>query len=70
MGVPVGGYHDEVMPDKGCDVWPRCLECPLSLCKYDSIEVYHEWKRQQGIPVRRGTTRRGIPHRRKAVAGG
>lgn len=26
---------EEVWPDNGCEVAPRCLECPLPRCKYD-----------------------------------
>ncbi len=29
------GYHEDVMPDTGCEIAPKCLECPLPACRYD-----------------------------------
>jgi len=29
--------------DDGCDVCPKCLECPLSACKYDDPRPYRVW---------------------------
>lgn len=29
------GYHEDVMPDTGCEIAPRCLECPLPVCRYE-----------------------------------
>ena len=37
------GYHISVIPDTGCEVAPRCLECPLPLCKHDMP------RRKQGL---------------------
>jgi len=33
--------------DDGCDVHPRCLECPLSVCKHDNPRPYLVWRKQQ-----------------------
>lgn len=34
------GYTDD-----GCDVHPRCLECPLIICKHDDLRAYIAWKK-------------------------
>jgi AraC-like DNA-binding protein len=36
------GYTDD-----GCDVHPKCLECPLIICKYDDIKPYLAWKKRR-----------------------
>ena len=30
--------------DDGCEVSPRCLECPLSACRYDDPVPFQMWK--------------------------
>ena len=31
-----GNYPTHVIvPDSGCDLYGRCLECPLPMCRYD-----------------------------------
>ena len=36
QGYHVGeGYQDRVPPDRGCDLWAKCLTCPLPMCRYD-----------------------------------
>lgn len=32
------GKEDFIYPDNGCDIAPKCLECPLEACKYDGPE--------------------------------
>ena len=32
----------DFVPDTGCDVAPRCLECPLPACKYDDPAAYRQ----------------------------
>ncbi len=27
--------------DRGCEVSPKCIDCPLPTCKYDNPEDYH-----------------------------
>ena len=34
-------------PDLGCAAAPRCLDCPLLLCKHDDFQGYVLWKRQR-----------------------
>jgi len=34
---PVSGYDKR--HDEGCDLFPLCLECPLSRCRYDFTKV-------------------------------
>ena len=31
----------------GCDVAESCLQCPLSVCRYEDVTVYYAWRRQQ-----------------------
>ena len=33
--------------DDGCEVCLKCLDCPLSACKYDDPRPYLAWKGQQ-----------------------
>lgn len=40
------GRHD-VVRDDGCDVSPRCVDCPLKTCRYDDPREYMAWKREQ-----------------------
>ena len=40
-------YHEKHLVDPagdGCDVAPHCVDCPLSVCKYDDVRPYHRWK--------------------------
>ena len=39
------GYLER--PDRGCEVSPSCLACPLERCKYDDPESYLLHLRQQ-----------------------
>ena len=32
-----------VPPDKGCNIAPSCLNCPLPVCKYDLPESERQW---------------------------
>lgn len=32
-------------PDTGCDVAPRCLACPLPMCRYDDPAWFHGHRR-------------------------
>lgn len=47
VGRPAGAEPTLEMTwkDTGCDVHPKCLECPLPECKYDDWEGYKKWKR-------------------------
>jgi len=36
----VSGPLPTYPPDSGCDLAPRCLECPFPLCRYDGEERY------------------------------
>lgn len=31
----------------GCEVHPRCLECPLPQCRYDNPKWFYQWKLTQ-----------------------
>ena len=39
--------EDTNYPDTGCEIAPRCLECPLPQCKYDSPGLALRHKRKQ-----------------------
>ena len=41
--APATDWDERVMPDKGCAVAARCLECPLPVCRYDIPPS--EWQR-------------------------
>ena len=30
--------------DDGCEVSPKCLECPLPLCRYDDPQGFENWQ--------------------------
>jgi len=34
-------------PDTGCEVAPKCLECPLPQCRWDDPAGYYRQMRQQ-----------------------
>ena len=48
--MPTASYHQAVEPghnpgvirDTGCEVSPRCVDCPLSRCKFDDIDWYRD----------------------------
>ncbi|GEM_PF-4696346 len=40
-------------PDKGCELAPRCLECTLPRCRFDTIDGKQWRRRPKGIPNRR-----------------
>ncbi len=33
-------------PDRGCEVSPKCIDCPLPTCKYDNPADYKTEKRK------------------------
>ena len=35
-------------PD-GCDVSPRCLNCPLPQCRFDDPAAYQHWVKTHGL---------------------
>ena len=35
----------------GCDISETCLECPLSVCRFDDVKVYNAYKRRLGGQV-------------------
>ena len=35
----MSGPLDTIPPDQGCDLAPRCLECPFPKCRYDGEGV-------------------------------
>ena len=41
------GYHQNDEYEDGCDVSPRCLECPLSACKWDDPKPYRLWRMEK-----------------------
>ena len=44
------GHHSgTILEDDGCEVHPRCLECPLQMCRYDDPKWYKQWLRQKHI---------------------
>ena len=45
-GVELGGFTVH-FDDDGCKVAPRCLECPLERCRYDTLGGLTTIKRQQ-----------------------
>lgn len=40
------GYHGEVMPDSGCEYSAKCLECPLPMCKHDTV-AFRAWQAEE-----------------------
>lgn len=40
-------------PDKGCELAPRCLECHLPRCRFDTVNGKQWRRRPKGIPNRR-----------------
>ena len=40
-------------PDKGCELEPRCLECTLPRCRFDTVNGKQWRRRPKGIPNRR-----------------
>lgn len=49
-------YHDD-----GCEVAPRCLECPLPQCKYDNPRWYQvEMRRRRDQRVLKAHRTRGL----------
>ena len=40
-----GFFTDEFYQDNGCEVSSKCLECPLSQCKYDDAWAFDEMRR-------------------------
>jgi len=60
----------------GCDVAPHCLECPLSICKFEDMAPYKEWQMQQKASTdlvlelrRQGLTRVGIARKLEVDVG-
>ncbi len=47
MGHKLYDITREVMPDTGCEVAPKCLECPLPQCKYDMGAAYLHYQTTQ-----------------------
>ena len=33
--MPVARHDDAIYRDDGCDLAPKCLECPFERCRYD-----------------------------------
>jgi hypothetical protein len=59
FGVPLGLPADFNHPDRGCEVHPRCLECPLPACKYDDLAGYRrQLRRSQDLQIFRAVVRR------------
>ncbi len=44
----VEGYGRTSYQDRGCEVAPACLRCPLAECKYDNERGYELYVRQHG----------------------
>ncbi len=40
-------------PDRGCDLAPHCLDCPLPHCRFDTVDGKQWRRRPKGIPNRR-----------------
>lgn len=40
-------------PDRGCELAPRCLECSLPRCRFDTVNGKQWRRRPKGIPNRR-----------------
>lgn len=38
MSVRLGGKEYKIDVDTGCNLYPKCLECPLPVCRYDVHE--------------------------------
>ena len=38
----------------GCDVSPKCLDCPLPLCKYDDPGPYQKWLADRAVEKTEG----------------
>ena len=39
-------YDPSVITDTGCEVSPRCVDCPLSRCKWDDLDWYRDGLRR------------------------
>jgi hypothetical protein len=56
-----GGGVINIYQDNGCNVSPKCQECPLVACKHDDRSAYEAWlKVQRYVEVRR-ELERGTP---------
>jgi len=40
-------FWEEIPPDDGCEVAPKCLECPLPQCKHDDPWGYRRHQLKQ-----------------------
>ena len=40
-----GFFTDDFYEDNGCEVSSKCLECPLTQCRYDDFETFEAMKR-------------------------
>ena len=38
MPIQLGGKKYKIDVDTGCNLYPRCLDCPLPVCRYDIPE--------------------------------
>ena len=42
----------KIVPDSGCDLFGRCLECPLPMCRYDYTSTSLLKQGRQALPGR------------------
>jgi len=54
----------EEYKDTGCELYPRCLECPLSLCRFE-VKVSAQERRQQmlecvGLTAKQAAQKLGV----------
>lgn len=65
-------YH--AYPDRGCDLAPRCLQCPFPTCRYDTerglLELHRKARSEQirtlqhqGVPIGDIAQRTGVSRR-------
>lgn len=61
--LPSSDDPAELHPDVGCEVSPRCVECPLPICKYDDLAWYTRWKTDRLHQVLSRQRNAGTPRR-------
>ena len=62
----LGKAVDSYPPDEGCEVAPRCIACPLPICKYDDMPSYRREKQVQTYKIIIDLVRTGLTNQKVA----
>ena len=61
-------HHPGVIEDAGCEVSPKCVDCPLSRCKFDDLAWYRNGVRRcAGLLTAYAIEREGLTLAQAAV---